>query len=78
MRIYHAVLALYRPGPMESGMLDDFIDRKHGRAEINYFYDEFDAPFDQFLKQLMELLFIKSKLCKSYKLLVVSHLEVPT
>lgn len=25
-----AVLALYRPGPMESGMLDDFIDRKHG------------------------------------------------
>ena len=31
-----AVLALYRPGPMESGMLDDFIDRKHGRAEINF------------------------------------------
>jgi len=23
-------LALYRPGPMESGMLDDFIERKHG------------------------------------------------
>lgn len=31
-----AVLALYRPGPMESGMLDDFIERKHGRAEITY------------------------------------------
>ncbi|MDQ1264718.1 MAG: polymerase subunit alpha, partial [Campylobacterota bacterium] len=26
-----AVLALYRPGPMESGMLESFIERKHGR-----------------------------------------------
>jgi DNA polymerase III subunit alpha len=31
-----AVLALYRPGPMESGMLDDFIERKHGRQKISY------------------------------------------
>jgi len=45
-----AVLALYRPGPMESGMLDDFIDRKHGRAEINYFYDEFDEPLRPILE----------------------------
>ncbi len=45
-----AMLALYRPGPMESGMLDDFIDRKHGRAEINYFFDEFDEP----LKPILE------------------------
>ena len=35
-----AMLALYRPGPMESGMLDDFIERKHGRAEITYMFDE--------------------------------------
>ncbi len=34
-----AVLALYRPGPMESGMLDDFIERKHGRQEIVYVFD---------------------------------------
>ena len=33
-----AVLALYRPGPMESGMLDDFIERKHGRQEITYVF----------------------------------------
>ncbi|WP_268870000.1 DNA polymerase III subunit alpha [Lebetimonas sp. JS170] len=26
-----AMLALYRPGPMESGMLDDYIERKHGK-----------------------------------------------
>ncbi len=37
-----AVLALYRPGPMESGMLDDFIDRKHGRAKIEYMFPELE------------------------------------
>ncbi|MDR1976407.1 MAG: DNA polymerase III subunit alpha, partial [Campylobacteraceae bacterium] len=37
-----AVLALYRPGPMESGMLDDFIERKHGRAKITYAFDELE------------------------------------
>ena len=45
-----AVLALYRPGPMESGMLDDFIDRKHGIKEIDYFYDEFTKPLEPILK----------------------------
>ena len=45
-----AVLALYRPGPMESGMLDDFIERKHGIQEINYFFDEFTEP----LKPILE------------------------
>ena len=37
-----AVLALYRPGPMESGMLDDFVERKHGRAEITYVFKELE------------------------------------
>ncbi|WP_019627033.1 DNA polymerase III subunit alpha [Thioalkalivibrio sp. ALJT] len=31
-----ALVALYRPGPLQSGMVDDFIDRKHGRAEVEY------------------------------------------
>jgi DNA polymerase III subunit alpha len=31
--------ALYRPGPLEGGMVDDFIDRKHGRKKV-----EFDHP----------------------------------
>jgi DNA polymerase-3 subunit alpha len=31
-----ALLALYRPGPIGSGMLDDFIQRKHGRIPIKY------------------------------------------
>ncbi len=31
-----ALLALYRPGPIGSGMLDDFIKRKHGQTGITY------------------------------------------
>ncbi len=31
-----AILALYRPGPMGSGMLDDFIKRKRGENKITY------------------------------------------
>lgn len=31
-----ALVALYRPGPLESGMVDDFVERKHGRAEVSY------------------------------------------
>ncbi len=38
-----AVLALYRPGPMESGMLDDFIERKHGRQAITYTFPAMEA-----------------------------------
>ncbi len=37
-----AMLALYRPGPMESGMMDDFVERKHGRAEITYMFPELE------------------------------------
>ena len=39
-----ALNALYRPGPM--GMIDDFIDRKHGRKEVVY-----DLPV---LKEILE------------------------
>ena len=31
-----ALVALFRPGPLESGMVDDFINRKHGRAQVAY------------------------------------------
>ncbi len=31
-----ALVALFRPGPLGSGMVDDFIDRKHGRRKIKY------------------------------------------
>jgi len=38
-----AVLALYRPGPMESGMLDSFIERKHGREAIEYTFEPMEG-----------------------------------
>lgn len=31
-----ALVALFRPGPLQSGMVDNFIDRKHGREEVSY------------------------------------------
>ncbi|WP_347331942.1 DNA polymerase III subunit alpha [Marinimicrobium locisalis] len=31
-----ALVALFRPGPLDSGMVDDFINRKHGRAQVAY------------------------------------------
>ncbi|MBI5699747.1 DNA polymerase III subunit alpha [Candidatus Saganbacteria bacterium] len=30
------LLALYRPGPLESGMVADYVSRKHGRTEVKY------------------------------------------
>lgn len=31
-----AIVALYRPGPLESGMIDEFIKRKHGKIPVKY------------------------------------------
>ncbi|HTM19034.1 MAG TPA: DNA polymerase III subunit alpha [Kofleriaceae bacterium] len=33
-----AAVALYRPGPLEGGMVDDFIDRKHGKKKVEYLH----------------------------------------
>ncbi|MDD5242067.1 MAG: DNA polymerase III subunit alpha [Sulfuricella sp.] len=38
-----AVLALYRPGPLGSGMVDDFILRKKGAQKIDYFHNDLQA-----------------------------------
>ncbi|MGE5027432.1 MAG: DNA polymerase III subunit alpha [Betaproteobacteria bacterium] len=38
-----AVLALYRPGPLGSGMVDDFILRKKGKQSIDYFHPDLEA-----------------------------------
>ncbi len=37
-----AVLALYRPGPLGSGMVDDFILRKKGQQAIDYFHPDLE------------------------------------
>jgi DNA polymerase-3 subunit alpha len=37
-----AVNALYRPGPLESGMVDDFIEIKHGRKKMEFMFPELE------------------------------------
>lgn len=37
-----ALVALFRPGPLQSGMVDDFIDRKHGRAVVDYAHPDLE------------------------------------
>ena len=37
-----ALVALFRPGPLESGMVEDFINRKHGREEVIYPFPELE------------------------------------
>ena len=39
-----ALVALFRPGPLQSGMVEDFIDRKHGRAKVAYPTPELHHP----------------------------------
>ena len=38
-----ALVALFRPGPLQSGMVDDFVDRKHGRAHVQYMHDDLES-----------------------------------
>lgn len=37
-----ALVALFRPGPLQSGMVDSFVNRKHGREEITYPHDDLE------------------------------------
>jgi len=45
-----AMLALYRPGPMQAGMLDSFINRKHGKEKVDYFFKEMEEKLIPILK----------------------------
>ncbi|SDM17710.1 DNA polymerase III, alpha subunit [Modicisalibacter muralis] len=46
-----ALVALFRPGPLQSGMVDDFINRKHGRAELSYPHPDYQH---EWLKPVLE------------------------
>ena len=39
-----ALVALYRPGPLQSGAVDDYIDRKHGKKAVVYAHDALREP----------------------------------
>lgn len=38
-----ALIALYRPGPLDTGMIDEFIARKNGKKKIQYFIPELES-----------------------------------
>lgn len=46
-----ALVALFRPGPLQSGMVDDFINRKHGRAELAFPHPDYQH---ELLKPVLE------------------------
>ncbi len=46
-----ALVALYRPGPLQSGMVDDFIDRKHGRKQLAWPHEDYQLDI---LKPVLE------------------------
>ncbi len=46
-----ALVALFRPGPLESGMVDNYINRKHGREEVSYPMPEYQH---ECLKPILE------------------------
>jgi len=46
-----ALVALYRPGPLQSGMVDDFIDRKHGRKQVAWPHEDYQL---EILKPILE------------------------
>jgi DNA polymerase-3 subunit alpha len=42
-----AVNALYRPGPLGAGMVDDFIERRHGRQKVTYMFPELEPVLSE-------------------------------
>jgi len=55
-----SILALYRPGPLDAGLIPKFIDRKHGRQEIVY-----DHPLlEPILKETYAVLVYQEQIMK--------------
>lgn len=55
-----ALLALYRPGPLESGMIDDYVKRKHGTMEEKY-----DLPqLEEILKETHGVILYQEQVMK--------------
>jgi len=56
-----ALLALYRPGPIESGMVEDFVKGKHGKVEVKYELPELEPILKEthgvilYQEQVMEI-----------------------
>ena len=56
-----ALVALFRPGPLQSGMVDDFINRKHGREPVVSLHDRIESILEPtygvilYQEQVMEI-----------------------
>jgi len=56
-----ALVALYRPGPLESGMVDDFVARKHGQRKVEYLLPQLEGILKEtygvivYQEQVMEI-----------------------
>jgi DNA polymerase-3 subunit alpha len=57
--------ALYRPGPLESGMVDDFVERKHGRIEIEYPVPQ----LEQVLKESLGVIIYQEQVMRAARVL---------
>ena len=55
-----SILALYRPGPLDAGLIPKFIDRKHGRQEIQYEH----ALLEPILKETYAVLVYQEQIMK--------------
>ncbi|MDZ8257687.1 DNA polymerase III subunit alpha [Nostoc sp. ChiQUE01b] len=42
-----SILALYRPGPLDAGLIPKFINRKHGREQIDYQHQILESVLDE-------------------------------
>lgn len=42
-----AVNALYRPGPLGAGMVEDYIERRHGRQKVTYMFPELEPVLQE-------------------------------
>lgn len=62
-----ALVALFRPGPLGSGMVDDFINRKHGRQKVEYLH----PMLEPILNPTYGTIYIKNKLCKPHRLWLI-------
>ncbi|MCS7083776.1 MAG: DNA polymerase III subunit alpha [Aquificaceae bacterium] len=60
-----AVLALYRPGPLKSGLVDAYINRKHGRESIEYPFEE----LEQVLKETYGVWVYQEQIMKASQIL---------
>ena len=71
-----ALVALFRPGPLQSGMVDDFIARKHGEAAVAYPHPDLEP----ILKPTYGVILYQEQVMQIAQVLALSliHISEPT